>query len=77
MLDKAQDARMKKRVCGRMSLSETVSFVIKRKYTDTLYTKSSWNQVRKVLFMSVVHNIERKINKISVIYWRISIKLYF
>jgi hypothetical protein len=76
MPNEAQDARMENRNCGRRSLSKTVSVVIKRKYTDTLNTKTFWNQVTGVLFISVVHNPGRKLKKIFVICWRIPIRLY-
>jgi len=71
-IDKAHNARIKKKDYNRRTMNETVNSMIKRKYSDMLYTKSFWNQVKEVLLMAVVHNIERKISKISVIYWRIS-----
>jgi IS5 family transposase len=74
-IDKAHNARMKKKDCGRRSLSETTNSMLKRKYDDTLHTKSYWNQCKEILLMAVVHNIERKINKISLIYLRMSTKL--
>jgi IS5 family transposase len=70
-VNKAQNARMKKKDYHQRSKTETVNSMVKRKYSDTLYTKTFWNQVKEVLFMAVVHNIERKI---MVIYWRISIE---
>jgi IS5 family transposase len=75
-LDKAHNARMKKEDCGQRSKSETVNSVIKRKYDDTLHTKSYWNQCKEILLMAVIHNIERGMGVLAVIYWRISTKLY-
>jgi len=76
-LDKAHNARMKKEDCGQRSKSETVNSVIKRKYDDTLHTRSYWNQCKEILLMAVVHNMEKGMNIVTVIYWRISTKLCF
>ena len=40
--------------------NETVNSMVKRKCSDTLYTKSYWGQAREVLIMAIVHNLERK-----------------
>ena len=71
-LDKAHNARMKREDYGQRSMSETVNSVLKRKYDDTLHTKSYWNQCKEILLMAVVHNIEREMSVLTFIYWRIS-----
>jgi len=70
-IDIAHNARMKNKDYNQRVKNETVNSMIKRKYSDTLCTKTFWKQVKEVLFMAVVHNIERKL---SVIYLRISIE---
>ena len=74
-IDKAHNKRMKEEDFGQRSMSETVNSVIKRKYDDTLHTRSYWNQSKEILLMCIVHNIERKMSFLVVIYWRISTKL--
>lgn len=73
-IDKAHNARMKRKDYNQRVKNETVNSMIKRKYSDVLFTKSFWNQVKEVLLMVVVHNIERKMSKTYIIWWRISIK---
>ena len=46
--------------------------MVKRKCSDTLYTKSYWSQAKEVLIMAIVHNLERKM---VVVYVRMSMKL--
>jgi len=71
-IDKAHNARMSKTDKHRRSLSETENSVIKRKYDDTLYTKSFWKQCKEVLIMCCVANIERYLSVYSLIFLRIS-----
>ena len=74
-IHKAQNKSMISKDYHQRSMSETVNSIVKRKYDDTLHTKSYWNQCKEILLMAVVHNIERNISKISFIYWRMSTKL--
>ena len=67
-LDKAHNARMKKEDYGQRSKTETVNSVLKRKYDDTLHTRSYWNQCKEILLMAVVHNIEKEMTVLFVIY---------
>lgn len=61
----------------RRSLCETENSVIKRKYDDTLYTKSFWKQYKEVLAMCCVANIERYLSAYALIWLRISTKLLY
>lgn len=74
-IDKAHNARMNSGDYHQRSMTETVNSMLKRKYDDTLYTKGYWNQYKEILLMAVVHNIERKMDEICVICWRIATKL--
>jgi len=76
-IDKAHNKRIKSKDYHQRSMSETVNSMLKRKYDDTLYTRSYWKQCKEIMLMAVVHNIERNISKISFIYWRMSTKLNF
>lgn len=58
----------------RRSLCETENSVIKRKYDDTLYTKTFWKQYKEVLIMCCVANIERYMSIYALIWLRISTK---
>lgn len=61
----------------RRSLCETENSVIKRKYDDTLYTKTFWKQYKEVLIMCCVANIERYMSIYALIWLRISTKPIF
>lgn len=61
----------------RRSLCETENSVIKRKYDDTLYTKTFWKQYKEVLIMCCVANIERYMSIYALIWLRISTKPFF
>lgn len=73
-IDKAHNARMNKKDKHRRSMSETENSIIKRKYDDTLYTKTFWNQYKEVILICCVANIERYLNVYVVIWVRISTK---
>ena len=73
-LDKAHNARIKKDDYNQRVKTETVNSSIKRKYTDTLTTKTYWNQVREIHLIALVYNIERAITRSLE---RIAIKLLF
>jgi IS5 family transposase len=49
-----------KRLYGKRSLSETVFSAIKRKYSDTLYSKHWRSQRKELTLLAVVHNADRK-----------------
>lgn len=51
------------------SKCETVNSMTKRNYGDTLTSKGFYNQLKEVLFIAVVHNIDRSL---VVLIWRIS-----
>ena len=55
----------------KRSISETVNSVIKRKYTDTLYSKDWRNQFKELKLLAIVYNIDRKVR----IYLRFSTEL--
>ena len=55
----------------KRSLSETVNSIIKRKYSDTLFSKNWRTQFKEIKLMAIVYNIDRNL----VIYLRISTKL--
>ena len=73
-IDKANNKRMKSKDYHQRSMSETVNSMLKRKYDDTLHTKSYWNQCKEIMLMAVVHNIERKMSYFCFICVRISTK---
>lgn len=52
----------------KRSLSETVNSVIKRKYSDTLYSKNWRSQFKELKLLAIVYNIDRRLG----IYLRIS-----
>ena len=52
---------MSKNLYHKRSLSETVNSSIKRKYTDTLYSKHWRNQKKEMTLLAIVYNIDRKI----------------
>jgi len=52
---------MNKKLYHKRSLSETVNSVIKRKYSDTLYSKNWRSQFKEMILLCIVYNIDRKI----------------
>jgi len=46
-------------------MNETVNSMIKRNYTDELMSRSWKNQYKEVLFLAIVHNIDRLVSKIA------------
>ena len=72
-LDKIANCKMDKSTYHRRALTETVNSVIKRKYGDELVSRKWRNQQKEVYLLCILHNLERQI---SVIYIRISTKLY-
>jgi len=64
-IDKAHNARINKKDYHRRSMNETVNSMIKRNYTDELMSRSWKNQYKEVLFLAIVHNIDRLVSKIA------------
>lgn len=64
-IDKAHNARIKKKDYHRRSMNETVNSMIKRNYTDELMTRSWKNQYKEVLFLAIVHNLDRFVSKMA------------
>ena len=62
-----------KKLYHKQSISETVNSVIKRKYSDTLYSKNWQSQFKELTLLAVVYNIDRKTR----IYLRFSTELIF
>ena len=54
----------------KRSLSETVNSVIKRKYSDTLYSKNWRSQFKELKLLAVVYNIDRKIRDLLEVFYR-------
>lgn len=75
-LDKAHNARMNQKDVHQRAMNETVNSTTKRKYSDTLTTKTYWNQTKETLIKAITYNIDRYITKIKHTYKRISIKLF-
>lgn len=61
---------MNKEMYHKRSLSETVNSVIKRKYSDTLYSKHWRNQFKELTLLAVVYNIDRKIRLLLEVFYR-------
>lgn len=68
--DKVNNAKFNQKDLHKRSLSETVNSVIKRKYSDTLFSKNWRTQFKEIKLMAIVYNIERNL----VIYLSISTK---
>jgi IS5 family transposase len=74
--DKAHNKRMKKQDYNQRVKTETVNSCVKRKTGDTLTTKTYWQQVRETHIKAITHNIERHINKQTILaYARIATEL--
>ena len=52
---------MDKKLYHKRSLSETVNSVIKRRYSDTLYSKNWRSQFKEMTLLAVVYNIDRRL----------------
>ena len=74
-IHKAHNTRMKKEDYNQRVMTETDNSSIKRKYGDTLTTKTYWRQTRETLIKAITHNLDRYINKTILAYARIAIKL--
>jgi IS5 family transposase len=61
---------MDKKLYHKRSLVETVNSVIKRKYSDVLYSKSWRNQGKELTLLAVVYNIDRKIKIMLEVFYR-------
>lgn len=73
-IDKAHNARMNKKDYNQRVKNECLNSRVKRKYDDTLYSKTFWRQYKELLIMCCVANVERRMD-IMVVYWRISTEL--
>jgi len=63
-IDKAHNARIKKKDYHRRSINETVNSMIKRNYTDELMARLWKNQYKEVLFLAIVHNLDSVVSRI-------------
>ena len=53
-MDKANNKRISSRNYHQRSMNESVNSTVKRKYDDTLHTKSYWNRCKEIMLMAVV-----------------------
>ncbi len=58
------------RLYHKRSLSETVNSVIKRKYSDTLYSKNWRSQFKELKLLAIVYNFDRKIKDLLEVFYR-------
>ena len=61
---------MHEKLYHRRSLSETVNSAIKRKYSDTLYSKSWRSQFKEVTLLAIVYNVDRNITVLVEVFYR-------
>lgn len=59
-----------KKLYHKRSFCETVNSVIKRKYSDTLYSKNWRNQFKELTLLAVVYNIDRKARILLEVFYR-------
>ena len=59
-----------KKLYHRRSLSETVNSVLKRKYSDTLYSKHWRNQFKELKLLAVVYNFDKSIKNLLEVFYR-------
>lgn len=60
---------MDKTLYHKRSLSETVNSVIKRKYSDTLYSKNWRSQFKETILLCVVYNTDRRITVLLEVFY--------
>ena len=60
-LHKAWNARIDNALYHQRSKSETVNSVIKRTLSDTLYSRTFWNQRKELTLLAFVYNVNREI----------------
>jgi len=65
---------MNKKLYHKRSLSETVNSVIKRKYSDTLYSKNWRSQFKEMILLCIVYNIDRKITFFLEVFYKATFK---
>lgn len=63
---------MDKKLYHKRSLVETVNSCIKRKYSDTIYSKFWRNQFKEITLLAIVYNIDRKIRFLLEVFYRAS-----
>ena len=61
---------MHEKLYHKRSLSETVNSAIKRKYSDTLYSKSWRSQFKEVTLLAIVYNVDRNITVLVEVFYR-------
>ena len=59
-----------KKLYNKRSLCETVNSVIKRKYSDTLYSKNWRSQFKELTLLAIVYNIDRRIRILLEVFYR-------
>lgn len=64
---------MNKKLYNKRSISETVNSSIKRKYTDTLYSKNWRSQFKEMTLLAIVYNIDRRIRALLEVFYRAGI----
>lgn len=64
------NSMMNEKLYHKRSLSETVNSVIKRRYSDTLYSKNWRSQFKEMIFLCVVYNIDRKIMVLLEVFYK-------
>ncbi|MFH0860211.1 MAG: IS5 family transposase [Candidatus Altiarchaeota archaeon] len=74
-IHKAQNARIIKQDYRQRLMNESINSSTKRKYGDTLTTKTYWRQYKELLLKAAAHNIERCMKTMHP-HQRISIKLF-
>lgn len=61
---------MDKKLYHKRSLSETVNSVIKRKYSDTLYSRNWRSQFKEMALLAIVYNIDRRIRYLLEVFYK-------
>jgi len=59
-----------KELYHKRSLCETVNSVIKRKYTDTLYSKDWRDQFKEMILLAIVYNVDRRIRVLLEVFYK-------
>lgn len=67
------NSMMNKKLYHKRSLCETVNSVIKRKYTDTLYSKDWRDQFKEMILLAIVYNIDRRIRVLLKVFYKATI----
>lgn len=54
----------------KRSLSESVNSSIKRKYTDTLYSKNWRSQFKEITLLAIMYNTDRRIRVLIEVFYK-------